>query len=133
MFCKYEVIGSSPIVSICIQIGTLDRNPKAPPADGRRTCYNGRDKEPRPRGQANPQRRLWPEDTAGAACCLSVCHAHNTEFIETGHTRHECENFDIRTSEHALPLNLTSLFISAGHESRNAVSPSACLPAKKLP
>ena len=28
MFCKYEVIGSSPIVSICIQIGTLDRNPK---------------------------------------------------------------------------------------------------------
>ena len=31
MFCKYEVIGSSPIVSIRIQIGTLDRNPADPP------------------------------------------------------------------------------------------------------
>ena len=41
MFCKYEVIGSSPIVSIRIQIGTLDRNPADPPparGTGRHTC-----------------------------------------------------------------------------------------------
>ena len=52
------------------------------PADRRHTCYNGQDKEPRPRAVGKLTRsadygQKIDTDTAGAACCLSVCHAHN--------------------------------------------------------
>ena len=141
MFCKYEVIGSSPIVSIRIQIGTLDRNPADPPpgspgdirADKELPALTGkltrrfiRMKTNRFIKPANPffimkafmmmktARRLWPE-LPGQACCLPNAHAPlHAEFIETRHTRHEGENFDIRTSERALPPDLTFLFTPAG-------------------
>jgi hypothetical protein len=67
---------------------------------------------------------------AGIACqgrlvaCLTRTHAPlHAEFIETRHTRHEGENFDIRTSERALPPDLTFLFTPAARFFSSGTSP----------
>jgi hypothetical protein len=60
----------------------------------------------------------------GQACCLPNAHAPlHAEFIETRHTRHEGENFDIRTSERALPPDLTFLFTPAARFFSSGTSP----------
>jgi hypothetical protein len=74
---------------------------------------------------------------AGIACQgrLVACLTPAPEFIETRHTRHEGENFDIRTSERALPPDLTFLFTPAASFLRARVQkcnaggarPFACL------